>query len=165
MNEFNSFGGYNPNPYMNGYRNYMTPPANSFQNCNNQPSPAPTSVPMGQPTSNIPWIQVPNIEAARNLMIGPNQTAYMMNQNAPEFYVKNADAMGVATMKFYRFEEFNPEQEMANKISQEQTNNFVTIDQFNSFVSSVSSELETIKKTSSAPIKVEEKKEVSKGGK
>lgn len=165
MNEFNSFGGYNPTPYMNGYRNYMTPPTNSFQNGNTQPSPAPTSVPMGQPTSNIPWIQVPNIEAAKNIMIGPNQTAYMMNQNAPEFYVKTADAMGVATIKFYKFEEYNPETEIVNKMSQAQTDNFVTLDQFNSFVSSVSSELESIKKASSSLVKVEEKKETSKGGK
>lgn len=169
MNEFNSFGGYGRNQYLDGYRDSMTRAGDMqiesrmtgqgsvFQNGSNQ-----FTVPQ---TSNIPWIQVPNIEAARNIMIRPNQTAYMMNQNAPEFYVKTADAMGVATIKFYKFEEYNPETEIAVKMSQAQTDNFVTLDQFNSFVSSVSSELESIKKASSSLVKVEEKKETSKGGK
>lgn len=162
MNEYNPYGGYNPSPYMNGYRNYMNPTPGSYQPGNSQQTQTP-SIP--QQTSNIPWIQVPNIEAARNIMIGPNQTAYMMNQNAPEFYVKTADSMGVATIKFYKFNEFNPEAEMAAQLSQAQSENFVTIDQFNSFVNSVSAELDSIKKASVSVPKTEEKKDASKGGK
>lgn len=146
MNEFNSgmpYGGYNgtqqPYPYMNGYRAYMPNYGQNGQPTAPQPSPV-----TPQSTSNIPWIQVPNIETAKNVMISPNQTAYIMNQNAPEFYVKSADSMGVAQMKYYRFTEFSPEEE-AKRIETVKSGDFTTREEFTNFAKSVTAEIQALK--------------------
>lgn len=108
--------------------------------------------------SNVPWIQVPNIEAARNVMVQPNQTAYMMNQNAPEFYVKATDQMGVATLKCFRFQEFDPTQEAAKEVLNSQTGNLVSREEFNNFAQAVSAQFNAIQQgmtqsaSNSAPV-------------
>lgn len=94
--------------------------------------------------SNVPWIQVPNIEAARNVMVQPNQTAYMMNQNAPEFYVKNTDAMGVATLRCFHFSEFDPTQEAAKEVLSSQAGNLVSREEFNNYAQSVNEQFNAI---------------------
>lgn len=158
MNDFNNgmpYGGYNgyqqPYPYMNGYRNYMP---NYGQNT--PPTASQTTPVNAQPTSNIPWIQVPNIETAKNVMISPNQTAYIMNQNAPEFYVKSADSMGVAQMKFYRFTEFSPEEE-AKRIETVKSGDFTTKEEFTNFANSVTAEIQALKQSAMTSTPVVEK--------
>lgn len=94
--------------------------------------------------SNVPWIQVPNIEAARNVMVQPNQTAYMMNQNAPEFYVKNTDAMGVATLRCFHFSEFDPTQEAAKEVLSSQANNLVSREEFAQFAQAVNAQFNAL---------------------
>lgn len=94
--------------------------------------------------SNVPWIQVPNIEAARNVMVQPNQTAYMMNQNAPEFYVKNTDAMGVATLRCFHFSEFDPTQEAAKEVLNSQAGNLVSREEFTQFAQAVNAQFNAL---------------------
>ena len=57
------------------------------------------------PTSNVNWIPVAGIEGARNQIVQPGQTAWLMDNNQPIFYVKSVDNMGSASFKAFRFEE------------------------------------------------------------
>lgn len=76
-----------------------------LQNMQQQFQPAP-QVPQ-QP--NVNWIQVAGIEGARNQIVQPGSTAWMMDNNAPYFFVKSVDGMGTATLKAFRFEEVSPD--------------------------------------------------------
>lgn len=49
------------------------------------------------PTSNVNWIQVAGIDGARNQIVQPGHTAWMMDNNSPVFYVKSVDGMGNVT--------------------------------------------------------------------
>lgn len=64
---------------------------------------------MQAPTSNVNWIQVAGIEGARNQIVQPGHTAWMMDNNSPVFYVKSVDGMGSATFKVFQFSEISPE--------------------------------------------------------
>lgn len=61
------------------------------------------------PAQNVNWIQVAGIEGAKNQIVQPGQTAWMMDNNSPVFYVKSVDGMGSATFKAFRFEEISPD--------------------------------------------------------
>lgn len=153
--EYGYMSGYNPYPTAVTPAGYnVTPPVpqrpyTSIYGANSG-IPQNTSVQAPQlPTqqtqqSNVPWIQVPNIEAARNVMVQPNQTAYMMNQNAPEFYVKNTDAMGVATLRCFHFSEFDPTQEAAKEVLSSQAGNLVSREEFNNFAQAVSAQFNAL---------------------
>lgn len=71
------------------------------------------------PTSNVNWIQVAGIEGARNQIVQPGHTAWMMDNNNPTFYVKSVDGMGSATFKAFRFIEIQPE---APRMAENQNN-------------------------------------------
>lgn len=103
--------------------------------------------------SNVPWIQVPNIEAARNVMVQPNQTAYMMNQNAPEFYVKSTDQMGVATLRCFAFQEFNPTEQAAKEVLSAQADKLVSREEFTQFAQAVNAQFNALQQgmTQNAP--------------
>ena len=57
------------------------------------------------PVQNVNWIQVAGLEGARNQIVQPGQTAWMMDNNSPMFYVKSVDGMGSATLKAFAFKE------------------------------------------------------------
>lgn len=83
------------------------------------------------PQQNVNWIQVSGIDGAKNQIVQPGATAWMMDNNAPIFYVKSADAMGTATFKAFRFEEISPDA-MAAQSQQTQNfdNRYVTREEF-----------------------------------
>ena len=66
-------------------------------------------MPQAPEQPNVNWIQVAGIEGARNQIVQPGGTAWMMDNNAPLFYVKSVDGMGTATLKAFRFEELPPD--------------------------------------------------------
>ena len=70
-------------------------------------------------TSNVNWIQVAGIEGARNQIVQPGHTAWMMDNNNPIFYVKSVDGMGSATFKAFRFTEIQLE---AHRMAENQNN-------------------------------------------
>lgn len=80
-------------------------------------------------------------------MVQPNQVAYMMNQNAPEFYVKATDTMGVATLKYFRFHEFSPEQEAVKQAVDSQSASFVSRDEFNQFANTINAQFNAIQQS------------------
>ena len=74
---------------------------------------------MQAPTSNVNWIQVAGIDGARNQIVQPGHTAWMMDNNNPIFYVKSVDGMGSATFKAFQFMEIHPE---AHRAAENQNN-------------------------------------------
>lgn len=134
---YDVYNAYNPGAPSYPYRPSMY---NPYQPVTPQ---TPQNVQNGQQNSNIPWIPVPNVEGAKSVMVGPNQTVYMMSQNANEFYVKSTDAMGVATIHCYEFQEFDPAAK-AMQANVAQTQNFISRDEFNNFVANVSNQFAAI---------------------
>ncbi len=57
------------------------------------------------PSQNVNWIQVSGIDGAKNQIVQPGQTAWMMDNNAPYFYVKSVDNVGSSTFRIFQFAE------------------------------------------------------------
>lgn len=85
------------------------------------------------PAQNVSWIQVAGIDGAKNQIVQPGNTAWMMDNNAPYFYVKSVDGMGSATLKAFRFEEASPETLDVPK-TQTQPQDYVTRSEFDALV-------------------------------
>lgn len=87
------------------------------------------------PTSNVNWIQVAGIDGARNQIVQPGHTAWMMDNNSPVFYVKSVDGMGSATFKAFQFTEIAPE--VPNPVQNRQNtanSDYVTRAEFNALL-------------------------------
>lgn len=57
------------------------------------------------PTQNVDWIRVSGIDGAKNQIVQPGQTVWMMDNNEPYFYVKSADNVGSCTFRIFQFAE------------------------------------------------------------
>lgn len=66
------------------------------------------------PMQNVNWIRVSGIDGAKNQIVQPGQTVWMMDNNEPYFYVKSADNVGSCTFRIFQFTE-------VQEIAQEQT--------------------------------------------
>lgn len=143
------YGGYDPyNPgapysYANSYRTPYNTPYNS-------PGQPPMPQTIGQQPQQpmqgqaLQCIQVPNSDYAKSVVLNPNQTLYMVSQNAPELYAKAADSMGVATMKYFKLVEFDPTIEAAQQAVNTQIGNVVSRDEFNAFANSVQTQFNAL---------------------
>ena len=56
-------------------------------------------------TQNVNWIQVSGIDGAKNQIVQPGQTAWMMDNNEPYFYVKSVDEVGSSNFRIFQFAE------------------------------------------------------------
>lgn len=56
-------------------------------------------------TGNIQWIRVNGPQGARDVSVPPNGEAWIMDESRPVFYLKQANAIGQAVTKAFRFEE------------------------------------------------------------
>lgn len=138
------YGGYDPyNPgapysYASAYRM----PYNPSYGASTQPAPPQAigqQIPQQQPMQGqtLQCIQVPNADYAKSVVLNPNQTLYMVSQNAPELYAKAADSMGVATMKYFKLMEFDPTMEAAQQAVNNQIGNVVSREEFTQFANNV----------------------------
>lgn len=62
---------------------------------------------------NVNWIYVSGVDGAKNQIVQPGQTAWMMDNNEPYFYVKSVDGVGSSTFRIFQFaevQEVTPEQ-------------------------------------------------------
>lgn len=89
---------------------YAQRKANLMQSFYNQPQPQNNnwnqqSAQQPAPTQNVNWIQVSGIEGAKNQIVQPGQTAWMMDNNQPYFYVKSVDGVGSSTFRIFQFAE------------------------------------------------------------
>lgn len=57
---------------------------------------------MGQ---NVNWIYVSGVDGAKNQIVQPGQTSWMMDNNDPYFYVKSVDGVGSSTFRIFQFAE------------------------------------------------------------
>ena len=57
------------------------------------------------PSQNVNWIYVSGIDGAKNQIVQPGQTAWMMDNNDPYFYVKSVDGVGSSTFRIFQFTE------------------------------------------------------------
>lgn len=102
---------YSTNPALNQQmmqleREYEQRKANIMQSFYNQTQgnnwgqqSAPT------PAQNVDWIRVSGIDGAKNQIVQPGQTAWMMDNNDPYFYVKSVDNVGSCTFRIFQFAE------------------------------------------------------------
>ena len=90
---------------------FAQPGAPGYFNTNYMP-PQPQTMQM-QPQSNVSWIYVNGVQGARDHIVQPGQTAWMMDNNDPVIHVKIVDSMGSATLKSFRLTEINPQQQTA----------------------------------------------------
>lgn len=134
---------YAPNPYA-AMASGMAPATIPAAPAMTAPSSmqAPVAAQQTQNT-NGPFIVVNGVQGAKDVQVPPNQTAWMMDQNAPQFYVKSADNLGICKMDYYRFEKFDPEREAQiaaqNQAAQQQLNAqtlYVTRDEVESIIQS-----------------------------
>lgn len=84
---------------MQSFYSQPQQPQNNNWNQQNAPSAQPA------PTQNVNWIQVSGIEGAKNQIVQPGQTAWMMDNNQPYFYVKSVDGVGSSTFRIFQFAE------------------------------------------------------------
>lgn len=54
---------------------------------------------------NVNWIYVSGVDGAKNQIVQPGQTAWMMDNNDPYFYVKSVDGAGSSTFRIFQFAE------------------------------------------------------------
>ena len=57
------------------------------------------------PSQNVSWIYVSSVDGAKNQIVQPGQTAWMMDNNEPYFYVKSVDGVGSSTFRIFQFAE------------------------------------------------------------
>ena len=84
--------------------NYM-PPAPQMNM--NPPAPQQNAQAQSAPGSNVTWIYVNGMAGAREQIVQPGQTAWMMDNNDPVIYVKSVDTMGGANLRGFRLQEIN----------------------------------------------------------
>ena len=59
--------------------------------------------------SNVDWVYVNGLQGAREQIVQPGCTAWMMDNNDPLIYYKAVDQMGQPTLKAYRLNELDPQ--------------------------------------------------------
>ena len=91
---------------------YPQPSVPGYFNTNYMP-PTPAQMPSqsSAPQSNVSWIYVNGVAGAREHIVQPGQTAWMMDNNDPIIHVKAVDGMGTATLKSFRLLEIDPQQQ------------------------------------------------------
>ena len=86
------------------------------------------------PIQNVNWIQVAGIEGAKNQIVQPGQTTWMMDNNSPMFYVKSVDGMGSATLKAFQFQEIPLNALTDSQVQQTPAGDYVTREEFNNLL-------------------------------
>lgn len=74
-------------------------------------------------TQNVNWIYVSGVDGAKNQIVQPGQTTWMMDNNEPYFYVKSVDGVGSSTFRIFQFAEVQdvaPEQTSQPQIDMSQ---------------------------------------------
>lgn len=109
----NNYGyGYNYQPYSQNYQQLQ-----QFQTNQNQ-----NQIQSQQQEQNVNWIKVNGIEGAKNHIVQPNCTAWLMDNNDTKFYVKSVDAYGVPTLKSFAFAEIPNETNPKSVLNETQVN-------------------------------------------
>lgn len=98
--------GENVNNYLNPMNPYQMQP--NYFNANYQP-PQIQNYGAQARQSNVDWVYVNGLQGAREQIVQPGCTAWMMDNNEPMIYYKAVDQMGQPTLKAYRLTELEPQ--------------------------------------------------------
>lgn len=99
-----------------------------------------------QPQTNVNWVQVTNIQQAKEQIVQPNNTVWMMDSSLPRIYVKSVSPVGKIDFQPYQLVPLDengnlPNQQMPVQQMNEQqmaTNeNYVHIEEFNKLTKTV----------------------------
>lgn len=82
------------------------------------------------PSQNVNWIQVSGINGAKNQIVQPGQTAWMMDNNQPYFYVKSVDNVGSSTFRIFQFAEVEDVVQEQSAQPQRDLSDYVPRDEF-----------------------------------
>lgn len=124
-------------PYGMGMGGYMADQAALQQRIQQMEQGLQQGMPQRQTAlvQNVNWIQVAGLEGARNQIVQPGQTAWMMDNNSPMFYVKSVDGMGSATLKAFTFKEIPVSSLTAPQMAPAAPNgDYVTREEFNALL-------------------------------
>ena len=110
---------------------YPQPPVPNYFNTNympqmNQMQPVQQT---NNAQTNVSWIYVNGVQGARDHIVQPGQTAWMMDNNDPLIHVKAVDSMGTATLKSFRLIEIDPQQAQQQTAPQIDVSRFATKDE------------------------------------
>lgn len=107
---------------------YPQPPVPNYFNTNYIPqaSQLPQTQSANSAQTNVAWIYVNGVQGARDHIVQPGQTAWMMDNNDPVIHVKAVDGMGTATLKSFQLTEINPQQAQQQTAPQIDTSKFAT---------------------------------------
>lgn len=94
------------NNYLNPMNPYQMQP--NYFNANYQP-PQIQNYGAQARQSNVDWVYVNGLQGAREQIVQPGCTAWMMDNNEPMIYYKAVDQMGQPTLKAYRLNELEPQ--------------------------------------------------------
>lgn len=109
--------------FNSNFNSYQSPYLNGLGNYQNAPMPMQPQQQVQQaPTQNVSWIPVNGIEGAKNHIVQPSQTAWLMDNNESKFYVKSADSLGVTTLKAYQFNEIDVNSSFKTVLNETQVN-------------------------------------------
>lgn len=68
------------------------------------------------PSQNVDWVYVAGVDGAKNQIVQPGQTAWMMDNNDPYIYVKSVDKFGSPEFHAFFIQEV-PEDQINRKIN------------------------------------------------
>lgn len=128
-----NYNNSNYNSYPTNYMNYQPSYMNTQQSMSQLPQYPQYNNQNNIPNQNVTWIQVNGIAGAKEHIVQPNQTAWLMDNNDSVFFVKSADNLGVTSLKCYKFFEIDPQ-----TTQKTQGNDYVSMKDFNALQSRIS---------------------------
>ena len=108
------------------YTNNYQPTLNTQQRMSQLQQNYPQYNNIENPSQNVTWIRVNGINGAKEHIVQPNQTVWLMDNNDSIFFVKSADNLGVTTLKSYKFFEIDLQNNSTTS-----SNEYVSIQDFN----------------------------------
>lgn len=140
---------YYQNPYVfptQGYQQAVSPMYNQLNNQLQQPQQ------VQQQNNGIIWVQ--GVEGAKAYQIPPNSNVILMDNDDSKFYIKSTDAVGMATLKSFRFEEIvNVKQNSQNNA---QNANYVTQEEFTKLKNDIGNYINSLFETKKSEVIVNE---------
>lgn len=120
-------------PYY-GYPNNMQSTIDRLEKLQNQQYQQNYPQQPTQPQTNVNWVQVTNIQQAKEQIVQPNNTVWMMDSSLPRIYVKSVSPVGKIDFQPYQLVPLDENGNLPNQIQQEQpvnTQGYVPVEEFN----------------------------------
>lgn len=136
-------------PYY-GYPNNMQSTIDRLEKLQNQQYQQNYPQQQPQPQTNVNWVQVTNIQQAKEQIVQPNNTVWMMDSSLPRIYVKSVSPVGKIDFQPYQLVPLDENGNLPNKqmqIQQEQpvdTQGYVPVEEFNKLSQTVNNLEQTI---------------------